>query len=83
MTIAIILFIFQPREEKTELRGSLRSQKENGTETESGTENGSGKGTERGIEREMRGGTETEESRGEKTLHHTRAKEVIFTSVSC
>lgn len=70
-------FIFQLREEMKELRGRLRSQ----TESESGKETKIGNGTE--TERGMKGGTETEESWGERTLLRTvRTKEVMITSVS-
>lgn len=60
-------FIFQLKEERKEMRGSLRNQTENetgsGTETEVETETG----TERETETGMMGGTETEGGRGGTT----------------
>ena len=73
------IFIFQPRVEMKESRGSLRSQTESESGRETRSERGNGKETERG----MKGGKETEESSGEKTWHRTvRTKEVMFTLVS-
>lgn len=79
VTPCLFILYFKQMEEMTKSRGILRSQ----TESERGTGKENGKESVTESEKEMKGETETDGSRGEKTCHRTtKAKEVTFTSES-